>query len=196
MAAQRDQRRRRFERTVERLRELGLPIDAPGRPPWTRATDDALGRPTIARALMAAGYAASVEDAFSRLIGHGAPGYVRARGSGRSRRSRRSARAGGHAGPRPFPRGARRGSTSCASSSRRASAGSRSTTARSTPATVVAVGEVADRLGLVATGGTDYHGDLGPYAEAHAALWVPPEVGERLLASIARGRRPRTPQGP
>ena len=48
-------------------------------------------------------------------------------------------------------------------------------------ANVIAVGEVATSLGLLATGGTDYHGDLGPYAEAHADLWVPPEVGSALL---------------
>ena len=36
--------------------------------------DDALGRPTIARALIAGGFASSVEDAFSRIIGHGGPG--------------------------------------------------------------------------------------------------------------------------
>ena len=48
------------------------------------------------------------------------------------------------------------------------------------------VGEVADELGLVATGGSDYHGDLGTYAEAHAELWVPPEV-----AATAPGRRRR-----
>ena len=47
--------------------------------------------------------------------------------------------------------------------------------------TVAAVEEVAAALGLIATGGSDYHGDLGPYAESHAQLWVPPEVGERLL---------------
>ncbi len=70
-----------------------------------------------------------------------------------------------------------------ASSSRRGSAGWRSTTARSTSATVDAVAGVAADLGLIATGGTDYHGDLGPYAESHARLWVPPEVGEVLAAA-------------
>ena len=44
--------------------------------------DDALGRPTIARALTAAGHASSVEDAFNRLIGHGCPAYVRREGLG------------------------------------------------------------------------------------------------------------------
>ena len=37
-------------------------------------------------------------------------------------------------------------------------------------ATTAAVGAVATDLGLLATGGTDYHGDLGPYPESHAAL--------------------------
>ena len=79
---QRDQRRLRFGRTVDRLREIGLPIDAEVADLDTGDDDDALGRPTIARALMAAGHATSVEDAFQRLIGHGAPGYVRATGLG------------------------------------------------------------------------------------------------------------------
>ena len=52
-------------------------------------------------------------------------------------------------------------------------------------ATVAAVSDVAVANGLLATGGTDYHGDLGPYAEAHARLWVPPTVGETLLAALA-----------
>ena len=36
-------------------------------------------------------------------------------------------------------------------------------------ATVFAVGEVATALRLVPTGGSDYHGDTGTYAEMHAA---------------------------
>jgi hypothetical protein len=50
--------------------------------------------------------------------------------------------------------------------------------------------EVAAANGLIATGGSDYHGDLGPYAASHAQLWVPPEVGERLLDVL--GARART----
>ena len=53
-------------------------------------------------------------------------------------------------------------------------------------ATVAAVGAVATELGLLATGGSDYHGDLGPYAESHAALWVPPEVGTALAERLGR----------
>ena len=44
--------------------------------------DDALGRPTVARALIAAGYATTVEDAFRRLLGWGMPAYVPRSGLG------------------------------------------------------------------------------------------------------------------
>ena len=37
---------------------------------------------------------------------------------------------------------------------------------------------------LVMTGGSDYHGDLGPYADTHARVWVPPEVGEAVRAAL------------
>ena len=81
LAAQRGARRTRFDRTVALLREIGMPIDAQVAALPT-AEEDAIGRPTIARALIAAGFASSVEDAFSRIIGHGGPGYVRREGLG------------------------------------------------------------------------------------------------------------------
>ena len=84
-----------------------------------------------------------------------------------------------------------RGPTSCASSSTPGSVGLEVYYRSFDAATVEAVGAVATSLGLLATGGTDYHGDLGPYAEAHAGLWVPPEVGARLLERLGtRASRP------
>ena len=52
-------------------------------------------------------------------------------------------------------------------------------------ATVDAMAVVADAFGLIPTGGSDFHGDVAPYAESHRMLWVPPEVGKRLLSAIA-----------
>jgi hypothetical protein len=47
---------------------------------------------------------------------------------------------------------------------------------------------VARLLGLVETGGTDYHGDLGPYAMSHAGLVMPePLVMDLREALRARG---------
>ena len=45
---------------------------------------------------------------------------------------------------------------------------------------------VARDLGLVATGGSDYHGDIGPYVDSHAWLWVPPDAGTALGVALAR----------
>jgi predicted metal-dependent phosphoesterase TrpH len=81
LAAQRGHRRERFERTVILLRQLDLSIDAQVDALATTG-DDALGRPTVARALVAAGHAASVDDAFRRLLGWGKPGYVPRTGLG------------------------------------------------------------------------------------------------------------------
>ncbi|HEX5824414.1 MAG TPA: tRNA (N6-isopentenyl adenosine(37)-C2)-methylthiotransferase MiaB, partial [Candidatus Limnocylindrales bacterium] len=49
--------------------------------------------------------------------------------------------------------------------------------------TVTMVGAVASTLGLIATGGSDYHGDLMTYAEAHATLNVPTSVADVLPAA-------------
>jgi predicted metal-dependent phosphoesterase TrpH len=184
LIAQRDQRRVRFARTVDRLRDIGLPIDAqvaalaPG-------DDDALGRPTIARALIAAGFATSVEDAFQRLIGHGSPGYVRREGLGPEDAITTIVAAGGI----PVLAHFREAPTRIELLRELIEVGLaglevhyRSFDA----ATTMAVGEVAMTLDLIATGGSDYHGDLGPYAESHAALWVPPGVGAELVQRLSR----------
>ena len=81
LASQRRRRRERFEKTVALLRELDMPIDDQlGH--LSGSDDDALGRPTVARALIAAGHATTVEDAFRRLLGWGMPAYVPRSGLG------------------------------------------------------------------------------------------------------------------
>jgi predicted metal-dependent phosphoesterase TrpH len=59
---------------VERLGDLGLPLD------WDRvmgiAQGGSVGRPHIARALVERGYVATVDEAFSRFLKRGGPGYV------------------------------------------------------------------------------------------------------------------------
>jgi hypothetical protein len=51
--------------------------------------------------------------------------------------------------------------------------------------TVRAVAAVASELRLVPSGGSDYHGDLETYAEAHAATWVPPEDAAAVREAMA-----------
>lgn len=188
LAGQRMERRRRFGRIVERLRELGMPVDEhldrtdPG-------DDFALGRPTAARALVAAGHAASVEDAFAQWLGKGAPAFVPRIGLGPGAAIAAIRAAGGLAVLAHY----------CAARERisrvrelvDAGLGGIEVHHWSfDEPTVEAVGAVARELRLVPSGGTDYHGDLGTYAEVHAGLWVPPEVGVAVRSALSRS----TPQ--
>jgi predicted metal-dependent phosphoesterase TrpH len=70
----RETREQRGHAIVERLRTLGYDIKA-GRVDQL-AGGGAMGRPHVARALVEAGYVASVAEAFDKLLGTGKPGYV------------------------------------------------------------------------------------------------------------------------
>ena len=182
LVAQRDARRSRFDRTVALLREIGMPIDAQVEGLET-GDDDALGRPTIARALIAAGFATSVEDAFSRIIGHGQPGYVRREGLGPEAAIHVIRDAGGMPVLAHFREAP--GRLDVIDELVDAGLAGLEVFYRTfDPATVDAMAALASAKGLVMTGGSDYHGDLGPYSETHSRLWVPPEVGDALLAAI------------
>ncbi len=183
LAAQRAQRRLRFERTVARLREIGLGIDEQiAHVDLTR--DDALGRPTIGRALIAAGYATSVEDAFRRLIGSGGPAYIHRDGLGPRGAIEAIRRAGGvpvlahfSEAPDQVPL--------LLELKEMGLAGLEVYYISYSPEVVVAVGTVAREFGLLATGGSDYHGDTATYAEVYASLRVPAEVAGPLRTAIA-----------
>lgn len=70
----RDTRHRRGYLMVERLCALGFPIDA--RRVDELAAGGSLGRPHVARALVEAGHAASVQDAFDKFLRPGKAAYV------------------------------------------------------------------------------------------------------------------------
>ncbi len=186
IAAQRGARRLRFTATVVRLRDIGVPVDA-HLPEGVMESDDALGRPTLARALVAAGHAESVEDAFRRILGHGLPGYVPRTGMGPVEAIRAIRAAGGLASIAHFGEAPQRvpllreliGEGLDGLETHHRTFG---------PETRAAMSATARLLGLVETGGTDYHGDLGPYAGSHAGLVMPEELVVALRAALrARG---------
>lgn len=182
LVAQRRERRRRFERIVARLRELGMPVDAE-LANVAVADDHSLGRPTVARALIRTGHAISVEDAFSRWLGRGMPAYVPRNGLGPAAAIAAIRAAGGlpvlaHFREAPEHADVVRELVDLG-------LGGLEVYYRSfNRPTVAALERIARDLRLVRTGGSDYHGDLGPYAETHAALWVPPDVATELRAAI------------
>lgn len=70
----RDSRHRRNPRIVDRLQSLGIEITYDE--VCTLAGSDSVGRPHIARALMNKGVVTSAQEAFDRFLGDGKPAYV------------------------------------------------------------------------------------------------------------------------
>jgi len=187
LADQRDRRARRFERTVARLRELDLPIDAQ-LDGIDRSDGQALGRPTVARALVRAGHAESVEDAFRRYLSWGSPAYIPRDGLGPTEAIAAIRAAGGLPALAHFSQAADR--IFLLQELVDEGLGGLEVYYRTfDAATVESVGETARRLRLVRTGGSDYHGDFGTYAESFARLYVPPEVAADVEAAVGVGSR-------
>jgi len=65
---------RRIARMIERVQELGYPID--GDSILAQAGEGSIGRPHVARALMDIGAVESVSEAFERFLKPGRPGFV------------------------------------------------------------------------------------------------------------------------
>jgi predicted metal-dependent phosphoesterase TrpH/ribosomal protein S18 acetylase RimI-like enzyme len=189
LARQRRSRRTRFERMVRRLRELGMPVDAALEQMPATTDEDALGRPRIARAMIAAGYATSVEDAFIRHLSRGRPAYVPRLGLNAVESIRAIRRAGGLASLAHFSEAP--GHIGFLRELIDAGLNGLEVYYRAFELPVVTqLRRVARDLGLVMTGGTDFHGDRESYAEAHAQLWIPDEI-EPPLRDGLRHSTPR-----
>jgi predicted metal-dependent phosphoesterase TrpH len=181
---QRDARRVRLMMIVDALRTLGKPIDEQIAP--VLASDEALGRPHIARAMVAAGYVESVQQAFDEWIDRNGPAYVPRQGMKSREAINTILAAGGLPVLAHYPAAALQPELMdlvIGWGLRGIEVYYRSFTAD----TVAAMAGFAEERGLLATGGTDYHGDVMSYADARARLEVPRSVGDRLLEAIDRG---------
>lgn len=74
LSQMREERRQRVHTIIEKLRALGMELTF--EQVSEQALGDAIGRPHIAKALVAAGYADSVSSAFDLYVGNSAPAYV------------------------------------------------------------------------------------------------------------------------
>jgi predicted metal-dependent phosphoesterase TrpH len=188
LGRQRASRRTRFDRMVDLLRELQLPIDRELEEQPATDDDHALGRPRVARAMIQCGYATSVDDAFERYLSRGRPAYVPRDGVGPIEAIQVISAARGVPVLAHFSEAPRK----LALIRELMAAGLRGlevyyrTYDRDT---VELLRTIAIDLGLIATGGSDYHGDRETYAEAHAQLWVPPLVEVPLNAALATAAR-------
>jgi predicted metal-dependent phosphoesterase TrpH len=79
---QRAARVARAEAIADRLAALGMPIDvAPLLAEVSTQSGRSIGRPQIARAMVAAGHVADVGEAFARWLGQGRPGFIARQGT-------------------------------------------------------------------------------------------------------------------
>lgn len=209
LARQRELRRTRFDKALEQLRAAGMPLDdvidrvtaltASPSPTAGAPLDDegSLGRPHLAQALVMKGFATSVDDAFARIVGWGGPGFVPKQGMGPREAIESIRSAGGLAVLAHFPDAAEReeiidrlvawgleGLEVYYGGSGHGFAAER----------VRVLAAFARERGLLATGGSDYHGhpmdDGRPvtYAAAQALTHVPDEVADSLLEALSARR--------
>lgn len=172
----RDARERRGERMVEKLRAQGLDIE------WERVREIAqgsVGRPHVAHALIERGYARDVPDAFDRWLGRGRPGYVprlklTPQDAVRFIRSARGVPVLAHPADIPDLDGGLLSSLVGAGL-----LGLECYYGAYDDATVRQLLGLAARYGLIATGGSDYHGP-NMHPTPLGGHFVPPEAAERL----------------
>jgi predicted metal-dependent phosphoesterase TrpH len=183
----RDSRQTRARRMVDKLAGLGVELD------WRRveeiAGEGSIGRPHIARAMQEKGYIGAFDEAFDKYIGYGGPAYVEREKMLPEDAVALIVRAGGlPVLAHPFT-----------------VHDPKAMVARLKPAGLVGVEvyykdnppeqtraalDLAEANGLIATGGSDYHGnDAGEVGLG--GVDVPMEAAEKLMEMAAARNRPR-----
>ena len=179
LASFRDDRVGRAMRMVENLGNLGVPVS------WERvveiAGDGAIGRPHIAQAMMEAGHVPSIREAFDRYISNDGPAYSGRRKMLPEEAFRLIRQYGGlpvlaHPDETPQVESLLPGWVAAGLAGMEVYYGLYSDDLRAR------LKSLADEHGLLALGGSDYH---GPGRAADCPLGgsgTPPEAGESLLA--------------
>lgn len=177
----RDGRLARAHEMVRRLNQLGVPLTFEE---VVQQADGAVGRPHVARALVAAGYVASFEEAFSRYLARGRPAYVERERFTPEEAVEAILRAGGvPVFAHPLWGGER---DRVAGLVERGLVGIEAYYPEHSPQDVRRFLQWAEEFGLVATGGSDYHGP-GPASRAPlGSVYVPPGAVDALRAARER----------
>ena len=182
LAGQRNARMARLQLIIEALRNLGVPIDEQIAP--ALASDEAVGRPHIARAMVEAGHVATVQEAFDRWIDRNGPAYVPRQGMKSRDAIEAIIAAGGIPVLAHYPAAVEQ-PTLMKLITDWGIQGLEVHYRRFELDTVTAMEELTMQLGLLATGGSDYHGDTGTYAQWMATTYVPRRIADELLAALA-----------
>jgi 3',5'-nucleoside bisphosphate phosphatase len=182
LVRQRRLRAERFSMILTRLRHLDMAVDE-GAAALPAQPGSSLGRPQVARLLVAAGHAPSVDAAMQALLARGKPAYVPRQGLGPEEAIAAVRAAGGLPVLAHFADAPRRRDLVKALVG--FGLGGLEVHYRHFDARAVdEMAGVARELRLVPTGGSDYHGDSETYAQAHATLFVPGEDAAALFSTL------------
>jgi hypothetical protein len=189
MAAQRADRHRRVLEIIDRLRDMGVVVEA-GQilKSAAKITGKALGRPIVARLLVSTGHARDIADAFDRYLAAGRPAFVPRRGAAPVEVIRLIDRAGGVVS---FAHPGKLGLDHLLAPL--AAAGLTAVETFHPDHDDVAVEKydaMAEALGLARSGGSDYHGPGSGRAEALGQVTMPQEAFEALAGRAPGSRRP------
>jgi hypothetical protein len=180
---QRADRIRRISVMADKLADMGKIIDRDTLVA-SRARGRSLGRPMVARALVKAGHVANTRQAFDQLIGEGKPAFIPRSGPAPAEAIAIITRAGGvaslaHPGLLKrddlIPGMVDAGLTALEAFH-----------SEHDPSTTEHYVAVADRHGILITGGSDYHGEKERRRAAFGVIGLPHDRFERLAA---RGKR-------
>ena len=190
LRGQRADRLRRMTMMIERLGELGYAIDSAalfGDP--SRSGGRALGRPHLADALVEAGYVVDRGEAFDTLLGTGRPAFVPRRGATVAEVSAIVVAAGGVASL-AHP-GITRLDDSIAGFAATGLTAIEVWHSDHDAAAVARYEQLAQALGIGASGGSDFHADQSHHAAALGAVTLPLSAFADLEARAGRAARAR-----
>jgi predicted metal-dependent phosphoesterase TrpH len=183
---QRDDRVRRIGAMADRLAEMGKPIDRE-KLMRTRERGRSLGRPMIAKALVKAGHVSDTRRAFEELIGEGRPAFVPRTGPSPADVIGIVAAAGGIVSL-AHP-GLLRRDDLIPGMVESGLAALEAFHSEHDAATTEHYMTLAARLGVVVSGGSDYHGEKERRRAAFGSVGLTPELFERLSARAARAEK-------
>jgi len=175
----RDSRRERAKRMIAKLTNLGLPIE------WQRVQEivgsGSTGRPHIAQAMLEKGYIGSIKEAFTKYIGWGGPAYAEREKTTPVEAAKLILRANGLP-VLAHPLTINDPEAVVIELKANGLIGIEAYYDGYTAEEVNRLVSLADRYGLIATGGSDYHGLDASTETMIGGADVPIEAAEQLMA--------------
>jgi predicted metal-dependent phosphoesterase TrpH len=182
LASYRESRRVRAGRIIDRLRELG--VDLPEGSVKAPEGDASIGRPHIARAMIESGYVQSVSEAFERYLGDGKPAYIASERKPTPVEAIRLILAAGGLPIHAHPFSSDEFPATLPDLIAAGLAGIEVYYAEYTPEQRQDLARIAAEYGVLATGGSDYHGERFKERRDLGSVALPAEVLQRFLARL------------